>query len=225
MKNDATVKAILEGDPKPLTELSLLQIKAQQNAGTKIANEDPRAEEYLPHTLNAALQFKDVETSQEYATGLSNWQPICGWTRCPPKVLLNCIWPPCVREGKSTPEQREAYGMKHERDFVGALGETADAQINEANAILSKMRGGKAVDLKAISKSNGPIVAAQLLFVARSPEGGRAGMISRRGLGFIPRIVLIRFILDQALQAFCAALVGLTFGLKSPVALPLAELH
>lgn len=77
------------------------------------------------------------------------------------------------RERSSSAQENEAYGQTQERDFLSVLGADAEVQISEANAILGKLRGK--MDLKAISRSNGAVVAMQLLHIAQARKAsGRA---------------------------------------------------
>jgi hypothetical protein len=48
----------------------MLELHAQKNAGTKMANQDPRADEYLPAAIAASFNI-DGKSTEEYVQGLA----------------------------------------------------------------------------------------------------------------------------------------------------------
>lgn len=168
LRDERTVSAILAGDAEALTELSLLELHARGRDGTKLANSDPRAEEYLPHALNAALAFPDIQTTEEYARDLSSIAADLKMDAASAKSFAENHLEAARRWNASTQEQREAYGTQQEADFLAVVGGDAEAQIMQANATLSAMRSnGAKMDLRQIARSNGALVALQLIHIAQ----------------------------------------------------------
>ena len=162
-------EAILSGDAAALMEISLLEMHAQRNAGSKLAESADSAEDYAT-TVEAALVSHNpyfcAETAAGYAKNMTELAAALqldpAYTKSLTEIHLDNF---AARAGLSS-DDNALYSQQQEADFGAAIGD--EKKITDANAILSKMRGGKAFDLKEVARLDGAMAALSLLNHATS---------------------------------------------------------
>lgn len=163
LSDPKVAQAILDGsDTKTLAELSLLELAARQSGAVKLTDIARTPAEYAP-SIDSAIQSASPfspEVNIEYGKAMTSWAVDL---QLPPDVAKSMVE---IHGDNFTARQflsqdeNSLYSQKEVANFEAAIGDPV--KIVDANTNLTKLRGGKTVDLKAIAASDGAMAALTL---------------------------------------------------------------